>query len=71
MAEAFTVSAEQRKSFWRGSRKLVWSAVLALGFALIFGWVKLETILTFGAGTIILVALWIASYHLLEYVKRR
>lgn len=59
----------ESKTFWRTARLLFWSGIVALALALAISAVSVTQAPTL-VGVIMLAALWVASYHGLQWLRR-
>jgi hypothetical protein len=71
MAEAFTITKEHRKIFWRTSRMLLLTFVVALAIDMVFFAVNPFAFWQRGDHLFLVVATWIVTYHVGEAIKKR
>lgn len=65
------LTAENRKKIYRTSRLLIWSFILAIATAAVFFSVNPFAFWNPSLHLIIVVALWVAFYHGLEWLRKR
>lgn len=70
MSDGFTITKEHRKIVYRTSRKLIWSGVIALAICAVFFGVNPFAFWSTSVGVLLVLATWIAAYHIMEAIKR-
>jgi len=58
-----------KKTFYRNARMVLWSGIVAAALSLWFNILKIDAWPTL-VGLLIFTALWIASYHVLNKLRR-
>lgn len=65
-----TLDQKERKLAWRTSRLLLYSLIVVLGILALFDRLPLPEILAGFGWLLLLAALWIVVYHVIEAVRR-
>jgi len=71
MDGVLNLTKEHRKAIWRTSRKLIYSLLVTLAVVMVFFGVNPFHFWDTNFHLLLVLALWIVSYHLYEAVKSR